>query len=329
MRRLLFLLALVCLAALGPAQTIAQYLHLRKSLGITGPTDIASLDTIVGDRAIEVSGVVKGSFRVDDRGAIMMDKPDGGTLVIDCPTIPDWIVGSETKARLLLHISRPNEAAEVKAELLGAAPEGLVSSHDPKQQRTASAQASRRGTRLLASRSAPRLARSNWSLPKDQAVPFYASCIEKYNPRLTDDEAIGIAKGVINLSLQCTGLYKVDARLIMAMISVESRFNPAATSRHGAQGLGQLMPGTAQGLGVDNAYDTGQNLYGMVKLVASNLAKYRSAVGDEDQATRLAVAAYNAGNGAVAKYGGIPPYAETQNYVVKVMGTYYAFLGQN
>lgn len=328
MRRLILLLALVCLATLGSAQTIVQYLQLRKSLGITQPTDMVTLDTIIGDRIVEVSTVVKGSFRVDDHGSLMIGRPGGGTDVVDCPTIPDWMVGTETQARLLLHVTRKDEASEMKAELLGAAPEALVASHDRQPQTISKPTSRRRSLGLLASRSAPRLARSKWTLPKDQAVTWYAACIEKYNPRLSDSEAIEIAKGVIDRSLECTGQYKVDARLIMAMISVESHFNPAATSRHGAQGLGQLMPGTAQGLGVGNAYDTQQNLYGMVKLVATNLAKYRAAVGDEDQATRLAVAAYNAGNGAVAKYGGIPPYTETQNYVVKVMSTYYAFLGQ-
>lgn len=329
MRRLILLLALVSTASLGSAQTIAQYLQLRSSLGIVQPTDMATLDTIIGDRVIEVSTIVKGSFKVDNRGSLMIGRPDGGTDVVDCPTIPDWMVGTETKARLLLRVTRQDESSEMKAELLGAAPEDLVASHDkqPAQKSTKSA-SRRRSSLLLSSRSAPRLARSNWTVPKDEAVTWYAKCIVGYNPRLTDEEAIGIAKGVIDRSLECTGQYKVDARLIMAMISVESHFNPSATSRKGAQGLGQLMPGTAQGLGVGNAYDTQQNLYGMVKLVASNLAKYRAAVGDEDQATRLAVAAYNAGNGAVAKYGGIPPYAQTQNYVVKVMSTYYAFLGQ-
>src|SRR6476620_8568697 len=104
MRRLIFFLSLVCLAALGPAQTIAQYLQLRKSLGITRPTDIAALDTIIGDRAVEISGVIKGSFRVDNRGALMVERPDGGTQVVDCASVPDWMVGSETKARLILHI---------------------------------------------------------------------------------------------------------------------------------------------------------------------------------------------------------------------------------
>ncbi len=328
MRRLILLLSLVCLATLGSAQTIAQYLQLRKSLGITRPTDMSALDTIIGDRIVEVSTIVKGSFRVDNRGSLMIGRPDGGTDVVDCPTIPAWMVGTETRARLLLHVTRKDEETDMKAELLGAAPEALIASHDQQPQTVSTTTSRRRTTRLLASRSAPRLARSNWTLPRDQAVTKYAECIEKYNPRLSDNEAVGIAEGVIDRSLEYAGQYKVDARLIMAMISVESHFNPTATSRHGAQGLGQLMPGTAQGLGVGNAYDTQQNLYGMVKLVATNLAQYRAAVGDEDRAIRLAVAAYNAGNGAVAKYGGIPPYTETQNYVVKVMSTYYAFLGQ-
>jgi hypothetical protein len=105
--------------------------------------------------------------------------------------------------------------------------------------------------------------------------------------------------------------HEVDPALVRALIHAESAFNPAAVSSKGAQGLMQLMPATAASLGVENALDAQQNIRGGVQHLADLLQSFQ---GD----TRLAVAAYNAGAGAVRKYGGIPPYAETQVYVERV-----------
>jgi hypothetical protein len=105
--------------------------------------------------------------------------------------------------------------------------------------------------------------------------------------------------------------YKVDPALVRAVIHAESAFNAKAISSKGAQGLMQLMPGTASDLGVSNAFDARQNIEGGVKYLAQLLAQF-------DGDTRLATAAYNAGPGAVRKYDGIPPYAETKVYVERV-----------
>jgi soluble lytic murein transglycosylase-like protein len=109
--------------------------------------------------------------------------------------------------------------------------------------------------------------------------------------------------------------YGVDPALVRAVINQESGFNPYATSSAGAQGLMQLMPQTAQALGVSDAYDPGQNVDGGTRFLRSLLDRFG---GD----TRLALAAYNAGPAAVERYGGIPPYAETQHYVASILGDY-------
>ena len=103
----------------------------------------------------------------------------------------------------------------------------------------------------------------------------------------------------------------VDVALLRAVIHAESAFNPMAVSNKGAQGLMQLMPGTAGDLGVTDAFDVSQNIAGGAKYLAQLLKDFNGN-------TQLATAAYNAGEGAVQKYGGVPPYDETQVYVQRV-----------
>lgn len=111
---------------------------------------------------------------------------------------------------------------------------------------------------------------------------------------------------------EAANTFGVSKDLLKSIAKTESNFNPSATSKAGAMGIMQLMPATAQALGVSNPYDARENIIAGASMISSLLTKYNGN-------TSLALAAYNAGSGNVDKYGGIPPFAETQNYVQKVL----------
>lgn len=130
-----------------------------------------------------------------------------------------------------------------------------------------------------------------------------------------------VSKDEINQLIdKYSGQNGLDADFVRAVVKQESGFNEHATSRCGAAGLMQLMPGTAKGLGVVNPYDAEDNVKGGTKMLANLLKTYG---GNKE----LALAAYNAGGGAVKKYGGIPPYGETQRYVKNVLSIYNRYKG--
>jgi soluble lytic murein transglycosylase-like protein len=120
-----------------------------------------------------------------------------------------------------------------------------------------------------------------------------------------------------NIITRAAETYNIPKKLIQSVIKQESNFNPNAVSYAGASGLMQLMPATASYLGVQNSFDPEQNVFGGAKYLRQMLDMF-------DGSTTLALAAYNAGPGNVKKYGGIPPFNETQNYVKKVTGYYNA-----
>ena len=122
-----------------------------------------------------------------------------------------------------------------------------------------------------------------------------------------------LSQNVVRQHIQIAAArYGISSNLVDAVAWQESRYNPRARSTAGAIGVMQLMPGTARQLGVRNPHDVQQNVAGGTAYLRKQLERFGNNV-------PLALAAYNAGPGAVIKYGGIPPYRETQNYVRQIM----------
>lgn len=133
--------------------------------------------------------------------------------------------------------------------------------------------------------------------------------------RLNDPERLSRYDAHIR---EAATLYQLPAAFVRAVVQVESNFYPDVVSHAGAIGLMQLMPRTATSMGVSDPFDPRQNIFGGTRFL-------RVLANDFNGDLVLTIAAYNAGKGAVLKYGGLPPYAETRGYVKKVLGYYYAF----
>ena len=299
-------------AAVSPAD---QYLSAKKKLTarLISPTQLTNDPLAYAGKTIELCGIVNGMATSADSTSFLLNCGDDSILITTPSPIPACIVEG-SKVRLLASVS--DSMAQTKHLLVMAAYEYEITARE--KQLAPKAKTPVKASVRDLSNSVFVTARQNTAALSSRAMQIfnpYKSAIAKFNPRLTEAQLNTITGSLLMFSDK----YGVDPRFVVALFLAESHFRPEATSRSGAMGLGQLMPGTARGMGVNNAYDTVQNIEASIRLIRGHLGKY--------QDLELALSAYNAGPGAVKKYGGVPPYRETRNYVRKVSEYYKQLCG--
>ncbi len=346
-RIIIVALGLLPLLAGAQSMSLQDFLKLRKENGISQATAAEQLQTLIGTKTIEVAGVVRGTIETDKGQMLILDMKGGGDLYIDGKSFPAWIKVSLTPARIIIRTSKTDENSLIKSEFIGAASEAMVAEYDaahaprhPKVEKTSGSRPVRtggsRGSRgggrpsstpggnptISGSIGSGRTAATSVSSQQfAQVLPAYSDFAAHANPRLSQDQADQIADSVIRHSVK----YGLDARLVMAVIQIESDFNPHCTSGAGAMGLGQLMRANCEECGISDPYNIDQNIFGTCVQLKQHFDRYA----DRDDETRLVLtlAAFNAGPGAVKRFGGVPPYRETQNYVRKVTDKYRQLCG--
>jgi hypothetical protein len=290
----LVLLAAGCCVA-GLALSPAEYAAVR------GKTVVAPLraeqpaaaqfPTMAGLH-VELTGTVRDVDPAQGAPTFML-QTDGGDVVLITSGV-DPLIASGQHVRVLARIPDKGLALQGKAVMAEAAPA------PPAPAAAVPAKA--------AAKPAPQTAPA----PK-ATVGSYVATIRKIAPWTSK----ALATQIVTIVLERAQHHGVDPRLVLALLAQESGFNPRAVSRVGAMGLGQLMPGTAQQLGVRRPFDIRQNIDGTVRYLAMLLRTFRGNIS-------YVLSAYNAGPGSVVRYGGIPPFRETQHYVKTISSHYRA-----
>lgn len=283
-------------------------------------------------KVVELTATVKGVSRVGEAQVVVLQSADGASV---CPRTAQPLqqqLGAQL--RVLLRVGEENLAGLSDVELVHAVHEADIAQWEAQQRKKQqAAQPAQRATRPLTSRfNTPVRTGQGQVITFEQwhsaVYDAYARAISRFNPKLKPQQVEVITNSILAFSWY----YRVDPRLVVAMVLAESGFRPDAVSRAGAMGLGQLMPRTARGLGVSNPFDPVQNLAGAIRLLHGHLNTYSGGRAYREGTVSwndiiLAMAAYNAGSGAVRKYGGVPPYRETQTYVKRVIALYKQLCG--
>ncbi len=359
-RFVLLLLVLFLFGALSSGHAYADgdiaisYLHLRNQLP-TPPGTAVDLETDENSepqpsRYYELSGSIVGQVSSDGQPILILQCQNGfsAEIAVKQPFIDknDWMsTGSVIRILVKSADTAVGSVSTPVLDLVAAGPEDSVSFAEKKiaddEAQIAAAVKARVQARLQNRQIAAETSRSA-SMParfvlssvpvnglSDRAAaiyPAYHNTISRLNPNLSEADVCTITKSILYYS----DIYQIDPRLIVAMVVAESGFDPNSVSRTGAMGLGQLMPETAASLGVTDAFDPQQNIAAAVHLLSDHVQRYGGASPCgviPINTLLLTMAAYNAGPGAVKKYGGIPPYRETQNYVRKVNELYRQLCG--
>jgi hypothetical protein len=316
-RQLVLLLTIFIFAGFAlPARSLtpAEYRQKARKLGavtIYSAAQLQQVRQIKLNAAVEVWGNVSGVSQCADNTAIILRLPDGGSVELTTKSLPREIqTGVKIKA-----LTRGNDSPGISSLTVEMLTLDDGKRLNPSPLRPESSLTLTPGPG--ASTPKPTQISPLPSRGGEDRLITSKRAITYFNSRLTPQEVDTIANSIVNYSANAG----IDPYLVIALVAAESRFNPNACSYKGAMGLGQLMPGTANGMGVGDPFDPVQNLAGAIRLLQGHLAKYQN----QPYQVALALAAYNAGGGAVRKYGGIPPYRETQNYIWKVY-EYYCWM---
>ena len=345
-------------ASVTPATT--QYLALRRvSPPLSIPlSELAQNPAGYRGRTLEVEGKLVGICSGDEGlTRLMLLSDNAGSLSLTMSHVPEWVRAGSRIRVLIIVTAAPNEPSTVELgipemEVVAVASAWDLQALEERARMSAATRAAydaaaRRATAarrrqqgagkvalerpMPAARYAPGPTPTGGLSRNAQAVfASYRAFIRERNTRLTEAQVSDITWAVLRYS----EALDTDPRLVIALIIAESDFDPRSTSNKGAMGLGQIMPDEAHDLGgkigLNNPYDPVQNVAGSIYLLRTHLARY--AGGKAMNAMHwneisLALAAYNAGPGAVKRYGGIPPYRETQNYVRKIAAIYRQLCG--
>lgn len=334
-------LALCVLPLFAFGQTFEEYVKLRKKHGIARASNVEEIEDFVGKRILEVQGTVKGIIGSGESQLLLVEGPSRVQHYVRSANTPDWLKNGQVPVRIIIEGVRSAQGTMLEATMLGVAGEQEVANYEAKSVPVRTISKSPLRGPINTSRKGGRPMPMQGNIPKTttnpignvkegigeelaSALPAYIDFIKGRNPKLDDSQAQRIAESILAYSAH----FGVDARLIVAIIITESDFNPNTQSNKGAMGLGQLMPFNVKALGLKDGFNIEENLWGTVRMVRGNIDRYTKQTSDSFEALVLALAGYNAGNGAVKKYGGVPPYRETQNYVRKVVGYYQQLCGK-
>jgi soluble lytic murein transglycosylase-like protein len=349
LRPLPIMSAVLFIAAMEPAAAlpVSEYLALRRDVAWERSLTytIASQDWAAHlGRTFEVSGTLNGHVRGESGVVFMLTLKDGQAITLSAPARDQNMVirGASSSLRVLVRVRDSALGNVAPLETLAIADEAEVRYRERvAEEQAARAQARReaaqrrstttyavRGSGVRVRPMAGTTARLSamalkYLSPEAQSIyPAYAGFISRWNKRLSADQVDAIAVSILYFAER----HRVDPRLIVAMIIAESDFRPETTSHKGAMGLGQVMPDEARAFKLTNPYDPIQNVRVSVNMLRMKLDMFKESGAPPGQLSMrqiaLAMAAYNAGAGAVKKYGGIPPYRETQRYVQRILNLY-------
>jgi len=330
---IILLLILASAAQASKPVEVADYMALRKQVltQLSIETLRANAPSYIG-KTFEVRGTLSG-FSKNDKGCILIiNSKTAGSLLVNSDCVPTDCPGADLACLVKIGEGSLHSMSDLRLVACTSGPQ-LRRTEDAAKA-AADAEAKRKAEAAQAAAEAakntPASLKTNppagVTMTVDELVKTYKSAVKTFNSKLTDSQADTIARSILGFSQK----YQIDPRLVCAVILTESNFKITATSKAGAQGLGQLMPGTAAGLGVNNSYDPVENIYGSTRYIKSMIERLAGGKNWNELTwadLSLALAAYNAGPGAVKKHGGIPPYRETQAYVRKVISIYKQLCG--